>query len=304
MKFKGLYEFTVLPFGLCNSPESFQRLINSLLQGCKQFAMAYIDDIAIVSQDFESHLTHLTTVLGKIKQAGLTVKAKKCQWPLSEVVYLGHRVGGGHIAPLWDKIKAIKDWLPPQTKKQVRAFLRLADYYLRFVPGFGATAAPLHELTKKGSPDPVVWKQGCQEAFDTLKAALVKQPILKALLQDKPFYVATDASDVGLGAVLLQEHQETWHPIVYLSQKLIPQKRSLSSIEKECLAIVWALNKLKPYLWGQQFTVLSDHAPLQWLQTMQNTNAELQRWAGQLQEFNFTVKHIKGSQNVIADALL
>ncbi|KYO30369.1 hypothetical protein Y1Q_0017858 [Alligator mississippiensis] len=238
--------------------------------------MAYINDIAIFSQDFESHLT---TVLGKIKQAGLTVKAKKCQWALSEVVCLGHHVGGGHIAPLWDKIEAIKDWPPPQTKKQVRAFLGLAGYYQRFGPGFGEIAAPLHKLTKKSSPDSVVWKQGCQEAFDTLKAALVKQPILKATLQDKPFYVTTDASDVGLGAVLLQEHQETRHPVVYLSQKLIPREQSLSSIEKECLAIIWALNKLKPYLWGQQFTVLSDHAPVQWLQTMQNTNAKLQRWA-------------------------
>ncbi|KYO25206.1 hypothetical protein Y1Q_0001820 [Alligator mississippiensis] len=150
----GLYEFTVLPFSMCNSPASFQRLINNLLQGCEQFAMAYIDDMVIFSQDFESHLIHLTTVLGKIKQAGLTVKAKKCQWALSEVVYLRHCVAGGHIAPLWDKIEAIKDWPPPQTKKQVRAFLGLAGYYRQFVPGFGATAAPLHELTKKGSPDP------------------------------------------------------------------------------------------------------------------------------------------------------
>ncbi|KYO48299.1 hypothetical protein Y1Q_0024672 [Alligator mississippiensis] len=170
----GLYEFTVLPFGMCNSPVSFQRLINNLLQGCEQFAMAYIDDIAIFSQDFELHLIHLTTVLGQIKQAGLTVKAKKCQWALSEVVYLGHCVGEGYIAPLWDKIEAIRDWPPPQTKKQVRAFLGLAGYYRQFVPGFGVTAAPLHELTKKGSPDPVVWKQGCQEAFNTLKAALIK----------------------------------------------------------------------------------------------------------------------------------
>ncbi|KYO46394.1 hypothetical protein Y1Q_0006949 [Alligator mississippiensis] len=187
-----------------------------------------------------------------------------------------NKPGGGQIAPLWDKNEAIKDWPPPQTKKQVRAFLGLAGHYRRFVPGFGATTAPLHELTKKGSLDPVVWKQGCQEAFDTLKAALVKQLILKVPLHDKPFYVATDASDVGLGAVLLQEHEETRHSVVYLSWKLIPWEQNLSSIEKECLAIVWALNKLKPYLWGQQFTVLSDHVPLQWLQTMQNTNAKLQ----------------------------
>ncbi|KYO32531.1 hypothetical protein Y1Q_0013042 [Alligator mississippiensis] len=264
----GLYEFTVLPFGMHNSPASFQRLINNLLQRCEQFAMAYINDITIFSQDFESHLSHLTTVLGKIKQADLTVKVKKCQWALSEVVYLGHCVGGGHIVPLWDKIKAIRDWPPPQTKKQVRAFLCLAGYYRRFVPGLGAMAAPLYELTKKGSPDPVVWKQGCQEAFDTLKAALIKQPILKAPVHDKPFYISTDVSDSGLGTILLQEHQETRHPVVYLSQKLITQEQSLSSIKKECLTIIWVLNKLRPYLWGQQFSVLLDDAPLQWLQTM------------------------------------
>ncbi|KYO48726.1 hypothetical protein Y1Q_0004108 [Alligator mississippiensis] len=164
-------------------------------------------------------------------------------------------------------------------------------------------AAPLHELTKKGSPDPVVWKQECQEAFDTLKAALIKQPILKVPVHDKPFYIAINASDSGLGAISLQEHEETRHPMVYLSQKLIPQEWNLSSIKNECLAFIWALNKLRPYLWGQQFTVLSDHAPLQWLQTMQNTNAKLQRWAWKLQEFNFTVEHIKGSQKVIADTL-
>ncbi|KYO27808.1 hypothetical protein Y1Q_0013007 [Alligator mississippiensis] len=191
----------------------------------------------------------------------------------------------------------LPDHLPFQDKDQLLTALE------DFETVFSNKPAPLHELTKKGSPDPVVWKQGCQEAFDSLKAALVKQPILKAPLHDKPFYVATDASDVGLGAVLLQEHQETRHPVVYLSRKLIPQKQNLSSIEKECLAIVWALTKLKPYLWGQQFTILSDHAPLQWLQTMQNTNAKLKQWAWQLQEFNFTVEHIKGSQNVIVDAL-
>ncbi|KYO40107.1 hypothetical protein Y1Q_0013299 [Alligator mississippiensis] len=112
----GLYAFTVLPFGMRNPPSSFQRLINNQLQGYEQFSMAYISDIAIFSQDFDSHLIHLTTVLDKIKQAGLTIKAKKCQLALSEVVYLGHRVGGGQISLLWDKIEAIRDWPPLQTK--------------------------------------------------------------------------------------------------------------------------------------------------------------------------------------------
>ncbi|KYO40764.1 hypothetical protein Y1Q_0009440 [Alligator mississippiensis] len=174
--------------------------------------MAYIDDIAIYSQDFESHLTHLATVLSKIQQAGLTLKAKKCQLALPEVVYLGHHMSGGHIDPLWEKIEAIRDWPPPRTKKQVRAFLGLPGYCRRFVPGFGATAAPLSELTKKGSPDPVTWKQECQEASDTLKAVLIKEPILKAPVYEKPLSVATDASDTGREPYFYRNMRETNTP--------------------------------------------------------------------------------------------
>ncbi|KYO34811.1 hypothetical protein Y1Q_0009658 [Alligator mississippiensis] len=173
----------------------------------------------------------------------------------------------------------IDDIYSQDFKSHLTHLATVLGYYWRLVPGFGATAAPLHELTKKGSPDPVTWKQECQEAFDTLKAALNKQPILKAPVHEKLFSVATDASDTGLGAVLLQEHERNQHPVVYLSRKLIPREQNLSSIEKECLAIVWALNKQRTYLWGQQFIVLLDYAPLQWLQTMKNTNAKLQRWA-------------------------
>ncbi|XP_048339157.1 uncharacterized protein LOC125425633 [Sphaerodactylus townsendi] len=157
----GLYEFTVLPFGLRNAPASFQRLVNNLLNGMSEFAVAYIDDIAIFSKDLDSHLEHLARVLGAIQGAGLTIKLNKCQFGMSEVVYLGHRVGSGNITPMWDKVEAIRNWKAPRTKRQVRAFLGMANYYRRFVPDFGTIADPLSSLTKKSLPDKVVWTPVC-----------------------------------------------------------------------------------------------------------------------------------------------
>ncbi|KYO34457.1 hypothetical protein Y1Q_0010962 [Alligator mississippiensis] len=136
----------------------------------------------------------------------------------------------------------------------------------------------------------------------TLGDFATRYPVAVALTSTEAPVVA-DASDTGLGAVLLQEHEGNKNPVVYLSRKLIPWEQNLSSGEKECLVIVWVLSKPRPYLSGQPLVVLMDHVPLQWLQTMQNPNTKLQRWAGQLQEFNFTIEHIKGSRNVIADAL-
>ncbi|KYO46386.1 hypothetical protein Y1Q_0011420 [Alligator mississippiensis] len=146
------------------------------------------------------------------------------------------------------------------------------------------------------------WTHRGKKYILTLVNFATRYPVAVALTSTKAPVLA-DASDMGLGAALLQEHEGNQHPTVYLSRKLIPWEHSLSSGKKECLAIVWALNKFWPYLWGQPFIVLLDHVPLQWLQMMQNTNAKLQRQAWQLQEFNFTIEHLKGSQNMTADAL-
>ncbi|XP_048357553.1 uncharacterized protein LOC125435398 [Sphaerodactylus townsendi] len=170
-------------------------------------------------------------------------------------------------------------------------------------PDFGTIADPLSSLTKKSLPDKVVWTPVCQAAFEQLKQALVSLPVLKAPDFDRRFFVATDASDSGIGAVLMQEWEGTRHPIAYLSRKLIPREKNLSSVQKECLAIVWALDKLRPYLWGQEFTLLTDHSSLQWLQTMKNSNTKLQRWSWRIQEFNMKIEHIAGHNNVVADFL-
>ncbi|CAM4717004.1 unnamed protein product [Lepidochelys kempii] len=239
-----------------------------------------------------------------LREFGLTVKAEKCKVGMAEVSYLGHRVGSGRLKPEPDKVEVIRDWPAPHTKKQVQAFIGMAGYYRRFVPHFSAIATPITELCKKGKPDKVVWTEQCQEAFRALKEALVSGPVLANPDFDKPFVVFTDASDTGLGAVLMQEDEKgERHPIVYLSKKLLPREQHYAAIEKECLAMVWALKKLEPYLFGRHFTVYTDHSPLTWLHQMKGANAKLLRWSLLLQDYDMDVVHVKGSANLIADAL-
>ncbi|CAM5177784.1 unnamed protein product [Eretmochelys imbricata] len=170
---------------------------------------------------------------------------------MAEVPYLGHRVGSSCLKPEPAKVEVIRDWPVPRTKKQVQAFIGLAGYYRRFVPHISAIATPITELCKKEKPDKVVWTEQCQRALFALKEALVSGPVLVTPDFDKPFVVFTDASDTGLGAVLMQEDEKgERHPIVYLSKKLLPWEQNYVAIEKESLAMVWALKKLQPYLFG------------------------------------------------------
>ncbi|CAM4575830.1 unnamed protein product [Caretta caretta] len=300
----GLYEFNVLPFGLRNAPATFQRLVDGLLAGLGEYAVAYLDDVAIFSDSWADHLEHLQKVLERIREAGLTVKAKKCQIGLNRVTYLGHQVGQGTISPLQAKVDAIQKWPVPKSKKQVQSFLGLADYYRRFVPHYSQIAAPLTDLTKKKQPNAVQWTGKCQKAFNKLKATLMSDPVLRAPDFDKPFLVTTDASERGVGAVLMQKGPDReFHPVVFLSKKLSERESNWSVTEKECYAIVYALEKLRPYVWGRRFHLQTDHAALKWLHTVKETNKKLLRWSLALQDFDFDVQHISGVSNKVADAL-
>ncbi|CAM4684137.1 unnamed protein product [Lepidochelys kempii] len=155
----GLYEFNVLPLGLQNAPTIFQKLVDGLLVGLGEPAVTYLDDVALFSDSWEEYLEHLWKVFERIREAGLTVKAKKCQIGLNRVTYLGHQVGQGTISPLQAKVDAIQKWLVPKSKKQVQSFLGLAGYYKRFVPQYSQIAAPLTDLTKKKQPNAVQWTE-------------------------------------------------------------------------------------------------------------------------------------------------
>ncbi|CAM4638739.1 unnamed protein product [Caretta caretta] len=300
----GLYEFNVLPFGLRNAPATFQRLVDGLLAGLGEYAVAYLDDVAIFSDSWADHLEHLQKVLERIREAGLTVKAKKCQIGLNRVTYLGHQVGQGTISPLQAKVDAIQKWPVPKSKKQVQSFLGLAGYYRRFVPHYSQIAAPLTDLTKKKQPNAVQWTGKCQKAFNKLKATLMSDPVLRAPDFDKPFLVTTDASERGVGAVLMQKGpDQEFHPVVFLSKKLSERESNWSVTEKECYAIVYALEKLRPYVWGRRFHLQTDHVALKWLHTVKETNKKLLRWSLALQDFDFDIQHISGASNKVADAL-
>ncbi|CAM4698043.1 unnamed protein product [Lepidochelys olivacea] len=300
----GLYEFNVLPFGLRNAPATFQRLVDGLLAGLGEYAVTYLDDVAIFSDSWADHLEHLQKVLERIREAGLTVKAKKCQIGLNRVTYLGHQVGQGTINPLQAKVDAIQKWPVPKSKKQVQSFLGLAGYYRRFVPHYSQIAAPLTDLTKKKQPNAVQWTGKCQKAFNQLKATLMSDPVLRAPDFDKPFLVTTDASERGVGAVLMQKGpDQEFHPVVFLSKKLSERESNWSVTEKECYAIVYALEKLRPYVWGRRFHLQTDHAALKWLHTVKETNKKLLRWSLALQDFDFDIQHISGASNKVADAL-
>ncbi|XP_078246874.1 uncharacterized protein LOC144588278 [Pogona vitticeps] len=299
----GTFRFRRMPFGLKNAGASFQRMIDKLLQGLP-YANAYLDDVAIFSNDFESHLTHIETVLSRLQQAGLTVKASKCQWMQGKVMYLGHLIGQGEIQTIQAKVQAINDWPIPKTKKQVRSFLGLIGYYRKFIPDFSNLAAPLTELTRKREPVKVKWTPECQKAFDALKAKIVDAPILKSPDFNKPFVLQTDASELGLGAVLLQQGEDgNLYPISYFSRKLLEREKHYAIPEKEALSVFWALNLLRPYLWGRKFTLQTDHRALVWLQSMKSHNQKLLRWSLALQDFDFNIQHIPGKLNIVADSL-
>ncbi len=274
----GLHQFITLPFGLFGAPATFQRLMDKILRPHTAYAAAYLDDIIIYSQDWQRHMVHLREVLRALRGAGLTANPKKCAIGRVEVRYLGFHLGHGQVRPQIDKTAAIAACPRPKTKKEVRQFLGLAGYYRRFIPDYSELTSPLTDLTKKEVPDTVPWTEQCQQAFTQVKAALCGGPLLHSPDFSLPFLLQTDASDRGLGAVLTQEIKGEERPVLYISRKLSKRETMYSTIEKECLAIRWAVLTLRYYLLGREFTLCLDHAPLQWLHRMKDTNERITRW--------------------------
>ena len=247
----GLYQFRVMPFGLKGAPATFQRLMDTVLQGLQGFSAAYIDDLAIHSDSWDDHLRHVRAVLQRLREAGLTAKPKKCQFGMDQCVYLGYVVGNGVIQPERSKLQGVESFPTPSTKIQVQCFLGLTGYYRKFIPNYASLATPLTNLIRKCAPNKVVWTQACEEAFQRLKALLCANPVLRSPDLGKEFVLQTDASDFGVGAVLSQiDDTGSDHPVAYYSKKLLPREQRYSTIEKECLAIKLATQAFRVYLLG------------------------------------------------------
>ena len=253
---------------------------------------------------WEEHLETLGELLHRLQIYNLTVRPTKCVFGSAEVDFVGHKLSLGIIGLQEDNINKIRDAPRPTTKKQVRSFLGLTGYYRDFVPNYATLAYPLTSLTKKGQPNRVKWGKDQDEAYDALKRAITTRPILHIPNMHRSFILRTDASDVGLGAALLQEDNKgILHPVAFASKKLMDRETRYSTIEKECLAIVWAIRKFELYLYGRTFTLQTDHQPLRYINTARFVSARIMRWAMFLQSYNFTVQSITGENNVEADFL-
>ena len=191
----------------------------------------------------------------------------------------------------------------PTTKKEVCSLIGLCSYYRRFVPNFSSVLAPLTDLTKKGASSQVHWTPKCHRAFETLQAILNSHPVLILPNFQSEFILRTDASNKGLGAVLLQDLKGLYHPVCYISRKLLSREINYSVMEKECLSIVWAVDKLSKYLHGRCFILETDHKPLVYLNTARFRNPRIARWALYLQQFKFRTRSITGLTNLGADIL-
>ena len=263
----------------------------------------FIDDILIGSDHWEDHVKAIEEVLARIDEAGLKVKPTKCYLGYQDVEFLGHHIGDGKMSPGENNLEKIKGALPPTTKKQVRSFLGLLNFYRRYIKGFAAKAKPLTDLTKKEEPDKVRWNEQCDKAFKELKEDLVSKPITKLPNLNEPFVLRTDASEYGIGAVLLQAEDDILKPVSFASRKLNAAESNYSVMEKECLAIVWGVKYFEQYLYGINFVIQTDHSPLTVLKKNKCKTGRIARWALQLQRFSFQIEVIPGKENIGADYL-
>ena len=298
----GLYQYKVMPFGMKNAPATFQCLINTVITGLKG-CNAYID-VVIYSDTWEQHLKQVRSLLLRLVEANLTVNLLKCEFGCAHIIFLGHVVGQGQVRPADAKVRAVASYPIPSNRKQLIRFLGMTGYYRKFCQNFSSVAAPLTDLLKKDKK--YKWDDNCEKAFMKIKTLLLTAPVLIMPDYQKPFKLQVDASDYGAGAVLLQEGtQEIDQPISYFSQKFDQHQRNYSTCEKEALVLILALRHFDFYLSAAIFPieVFTDHNPLVFLMKMRDRNQRLLRWSLMLQEYNIKVSHIRGTDNVIADAL-
>ena len=263
--YEGVFEFLVMPFGLCNSSATFQRLMENVLRGLVwKTTLVYVDDAIVFGADFMEHVDRLCEVLDRIRKAGLKLSATKCKFMHPTIEFLGCRVSENGVTPSENKTKLMADFNTPKDAREVKTFLGLTGYFRRFIPAYARLANPLNKLTHKNVD--FVWTDECQNSFETLKRALVSEPLLKLPDFTQPFSLYTDASGFTIGSVLTQvQRNGVEAAIAYGGRQLSAAERNYSTTDAECLAVVDAVRHFAPYLQDTRFTVYTDHASLEYI---------------------------------------
>ena len=302
----GVYRFKRMPFGLRNAPATFQRALDVILSSVRwQSALVYLDDVIIFSRNFEDHVRDVQTTLSLLQKHGLSLKLRKSFFFQSSVDYLGHVVRPGKLQVASKTVDAVQKMHRPTNLTELRSFLGLCNVYRRFVPNFSRIASPLTAKLEKGKDAtfPTLTEEE-ENAFLTLKKKLASPPELALPQSGRTYIVDTDACDKQVGCVLLQEDEnDVLHPIGYWSRTLTKPEKNYDATHRECLAIVWAVLVLRPYLEGTHFKVRTDHHSLRWIMNLANASGRLARWRLRLQEFDFEVVHRAGSVHMAPDAM-
>ena len=298
----GHYHYIRMPFGLKNAPATFQRLMNLVLMGLQDSELlVYLDDVIIFAADLEEHAKKVKRLFERLKAAKLSLQPDKCEFLATEVEYLGHVIDENGVRPDPKKTEAVRNFPKPKNKTNIRQFLGLAGYYRRFIEGFSSRARALSDLLKKTVA--FEWTEKHQQSFEDLKNALCTAPVLQHPDFEKPFILTTDASYYAVGAVLSQGKVGEDRPIAYMSRMMKPAERNYGTTEKECLAIIYAILHYRPYLYGHEFTLICDHEPLKWIDSVKPPVQRLLRWRTRLREYEYKFIHKPGRLNVNADAL-
>jgi predicted aspartyl protease len=298
----GLYQFNVMPFGLCNAPAIFERLMEFVLRGLTwKTCLVYLDDVMVVGSTFGEHLKNLEEIFGRLRSAHFQLNVKKCNLFQQEVKFLGHVVSPAGIQTDPDKLKAVREWPRPKDKHQLRSFLGLCTYYRRFVKGFADIAKPIHKLTEDKTP--FIWDKESESAFRSLKISLCTSPILSIPKIKGQYILDTDASNNGIGAVLSQVQEGEERVIEYYSKVLSKPERNYCVTRKELLVMVNAVGHFHKYLYGQHFKIRTDHAALKWLVNLKYPEGQAARWLERLQQYDFKIEHRAGKSHQNADAL-
>lgn len=298
----GLHEWTVMPFGLQGAPATFQKTMDTILASVKyDMALAYLDDVIVYAKEWEEMVHRLDTVLSILLNSGVKLQPSKCYIAYTTIKYLGYVVSKEGFSPDPEKTKAVEDFNVPKSLYHLRAFLGLTSYYRIFIPNYAVIASPLYNLLRDNVK--FEWTDLCQKSFEKLKLALTSSPIMAHYRDDGDLVLYTDASYDGIGAILAQKQDGVERVISYLSRTLRKAEKNYTISEIECLSIVHAITRFRPYLFGREFTVVTDHQALIYLFRNNEQTPKISRWILKLQEYRFSVKHRSGAAHTNADAI-